>query len=121
MKRLPLSLQEEILGRHWLNARTFGFPDMVTLFHGLAGFCIGGLRGMRYSTLADIGLCLVGTVVGFLAGFLVAHVPRFVNRGVARMFPGNRFLAAVLAISGYSFWLGLGIAFWWGCFTLLGR
>ena len=120
MKRLPLSLQEETLGRHWLNARSFGFPDMVVLFHGLAGFCIGCLRGMRYNTLADIGLSVVGTV-GCLAGFLVAHVPGFVNRSVARRFPDSRFLASLLAVSGYSFWLGLGSAFWWGCFTLLGR
>jgi len=98
-----------------------GFRETVSLFHALAGLCVGWLWGVRQGVLRGIGALLGGCIVGFIVGYLMAHMPQEVHAATTSISRRHRLLGTLLAISGYLVWVGLGVAFWWFCVSFLGR
>lgn len=92
---------------------TIGFPEMLSLFHALAGLCVGWIWGARHGVLAGIGASLGGSAVGFIVGLLMIQLPQAVIVATARIGRRHRLLRALFAIAGHLVWLGLGFTFWW--------
>lgn len=92
---------------------TIGFPETLSLFHALAGLCVGWSWTALHGVLAGMGASLGGCAVGFIVGFLVTYLPKEVNVATRRIRPKHRLLSALVAIVGHLVWLGLGVAFWW--------
>jgi hypothetical protein len=98
---------------------TFGFPETLSLFHALAGMCIGWSWGALHGVLVGIGVSLAGCAVGFVLGFLMTHLPQDVHVVTARIGRRHRLVRALCGIAGHLVWLGLGAAFWWLLFAML--
>ena len=98
---------------------TFGFPETLSLFHALAGLCVGWSWAVLHGALAGIGASLAGGTVGFIVGFLMTYLPPEVEVATTRIRQKHRLLSALFATAGHLVWLGLGVAFWWFWVTLL--
>src|SRR6266404_1820840 len=81
-----------------------GFRETVSLFHALAGLCVGWLWGVRQGVLRGIGALLGGCIVGFIVGYLMAHMPQEVHAATTSISRRHRLLGTLLAISGYLVW-----------------
>ena len=95
------------------------FPEMLSLFYALAGLCVGLLWGLRYGAMAGFGLSLAGCVIGFITGSLVGHLPQEVNLATVKLSHKGHLVGSLFAVSGYLAWLGVSIAFWWVCLSLI--
>ena len=98
---------------------TIGFPETLSLFHALAGLCVGWSLTALHGVLAGIGASLGGCAVGFIVGFLMTYLPHEVKvTATARIRRNHRLLSALFATAGHLVWLGLGVTFWWTCVSL---
>jgi hypothetical protein len=100
---------------------TIGFPETLSLFHALAGLCVGWSWTALHGVLAGIGASLGWCAVGFIVGFLMTYLPKEVHVATTRIRPKHRLLSALFAIVGHLVWLGLGVAFWWFGVNVLRR
>jgi hypothetical protein len=100
---------------------TIGFPETLSLFHALAGLCVGWSWTAFHGVLAGIGASLAGCAVGFTVGFLMTCLPKEVNVAATRIRPKHKLLSALFAMVGHLVWLSLGVAFWWFGVNVLRR
>jgi hypothetical protein len=100
---------------------TIGLPEILSLFHALAGLCVGWLCGALHGALAGIIAALGGCCAGLIAGFLTTRLPQTVNAATSRICRKHKLMGAFFAISGHLVWISLGAAFWWSWLSLLHR
>ena len=98
-----------------------GLPEILSLFHALAGLCAGWICGTFHGALAGIIAAAGGCIAGLTVGFLITRLPGVVNAATARIWRKHKLLGTLIAISSYSVWIGLGAAFWWWWLSLLRR
>lgn len=92
---------------------TIGFPEMLILFHTLAGLCVGLAWGAPQSVMAGIGGLVIGSTIGLIIGFLMTQLPRQANMATSRIGQKHRLLGMLVSMLGHLVWVGLGVAFWW--------
>ena len=98
---------------------SISFPETLSLFHALAGLCVGWSWAVLHGALAGIGASLAGGAVGFIVGFLMTYLPQEVKVATTRIRQKHRLLSVLFATAGHLVWLGLGVSFWWFWVTLL--
>ena len=91
--------------------------DMVSLFHGLAGLCVGWIWAAPAGAFAGIATAMMGFTGGIITGFLVGRLPRAVQMSRKDGSRKYRFLAGLLGILGSA----MGIAFWWISVSVMHR
>jgi hypothetical protein len=92
-------------------------PDLVCLFHGLAGLCVGWIWAAPVGAFAGIAIAVVGFTAGIITGFLVGRLPRAVQMSRKEGTRKCRLLAGLLGILGST----MGIAFWWFSVSVMHR
>jgi hypothetical protein len=91
--------------------------DLICLFHGLTGLCVGWIYGANAGVLPGVVASGAGLIGGIITGFLVGHLPRAVRMTWENNSRKYRWLAGGFGLVGFA----MGFAFWWACLNVMRR